>query len=193
MSLTIAATADLHGHLPEIPDCDVFIIAGDITNTPEEIEAWLYGVNCEVIAISGNIEKQEMMKVAKRLPWTWADDARVEIGGYRFYGAPALRGMARRQVPKDTQVLITHVPPYGILDEVKPGTFIGSMPLRLALGSGRLPDLRLHVFGHVHEKAGQTIRRDGRIYANVGHLGRFAPQLFTLSYGSGVASSPSMA
>lgn len=53
-------------------------------------------------------------------------------------------------IPLDTDILITHGPPYGILDEVD-GVNVGCEELRTAVERVKS---RLHVFGHVHEAYG---------------------------------------
>ncbi len=63
-------------------------------------------------------------------------------------------------IPQDTDILVTHGPPYGILDQVKysskakEGKSAGCEELRTAVERIRP---RLHVFGHVHEGYGQTL------------------------------------
>ena len=65
-------------------------------------------------------------------------------------------------IPDDTEVLITHGPPFGIQDQVKysskaqEGKFAGCEELRNAIDH-RLKKLKLHVFGHVHEGYGKVI------------------------------------
>jgi Icc-related predicted phosphoesterase len=61
-------------------------------------------------------------------------------------------------IPSDTDILITHSPPYGLLDEVKDwytGDIrnVGSASLYEELYQGRLKP-KLHVFGHIHEGYG---------------------------------------
>lgn len=91
-------------------------------------------------------------------PWTpWFNDwafngPRVSSGGALF--------MRHKwaQIPDDTNILITHGPPYGVLDLVQyPEQHVGDQEL-----AARLPfltDLRLHVCGHIHE--GYGISEDG--------------------------------
>lgn len=52
-------------------------------------------------------------------------------------------------IPKDTDILITHSPPFGILDNS-----FGSTALRSTVEEIKP---RLHVFGHIHEGSGQTV------------------------------------
>ena len=60
---------------------------------------------------------------------------------------------AYEKIPTDTDILITHTPPYGILDKCKNG-HVGSESLKKQLF--RIKP-RLHVFGHIHECGGQQI------------------------------------
>jgi Icc-related predicted phosphoesterase len=66
-------------------------------------------------------------------------------------------------IPRDIDILITHCPPYGILDEIyaypEPGMKnVGSKSLRNLTTSGDyFPRKRLHVFGHIHAHGGKMI------------------------------------
>jgi Icc-related predicted phosphoesterase len=59
-----------------------------------------------------------------------------------------------RMIPADTEVLITHCPPHGILDEVTHKNWTehtGCEELRRRVEeTARLGSLKLHVFGHIH-------------------------------------------
>ena len=55
-------------------------------------------------------------------------------------------------IPEDTDVLVTHTPPYGILD--RDGSILyGSREL---LGRVRFVRPRMHLFGHIHKSHGTT-------------------------------------
>jgi len=57
-----------------------------------------------------------------------------------------------QQIPEATELLITHCPAHGTLDYVERGEHVGCAPLRNRITA--LPNLKLHVFGHIHEGAG---------------------------------------
>lgn len=57
-------------------------------------------------------------------------------------------------IPEDIDILITHGPPYGILDVNNRGEHCGCMDLREAIFRVKP---KVHVFGHVHEQGGKTI------------------------------------
>jgi Icc-related predicted phosphoesterase len=67
------------------------------------------------------------------------------------------------KIPLDTDILITHGPPSGILDFVDPKNSPGCEDLTLKLKE--LKKLKLHVFGHIHESYGTTVR-DGVQFVN---------------------------
>ncbi len=64
-------------------------------------------------------------------------------------------------IPSDTDILITHTPPYLILDENDEGKPCGSMQLRHQLDTRVFP--KLHFFGHIHEQHGKEaiLKRPG--------------------------------
>lgn len=63
------------------------------------------------------------------------------------------------QIPDDTTVLVTHGPPYGMLDKTARGQHVGCSALATRVAT--LDKLRLHVFGHIH--AGYGTQRVGRV------------------------------
>ena len=84
----------------------------------------------------------------------------VEIEGMNFWGVPMFMEdcMSGKQeqlyaaIPEDTDVLVTHAPPYGILD--RDGSILyGSREL---LERVRVIHPRLHLLGHIHKSYGTT-------------------------------------
>lgn len=72
------------------------------------------------------------------------------------------------KIPEETDVLVTHGPPYGILDVVRrpdgtPKERVGCEDLKNRILEVK-PDL--HIFGHIHHSHGQ-VHQDGVSYYNV--------------------------
>jgi Icc-related predicted phosphoesterase len=78
------------------------------------------------------------------------------------------------KIPNDVDILMTHGPPRGIQDltsgyQGDPPVKAGSGSLANKLEFGHYPNLKLHVFGHIHPAYGQ-IQLGDRIYANCSHV-----------------------
>nr|ACI90332.1 metallophosphoesterase domain containing 1-like protein [Philodina roseola] len=68
------------------------------------------------------------------------------------------------EIPDDTDILLTHGPPYGILDETSRKENVGCRVLRERLEKLRV---KLHVFGHIHEAYGkESDRLSSTIFVN---------------------------
>jgi Icc-related predicted phosphoesterase len=75
-------------------------------------------------------------------------------------------------VPRDTEILLTHTPPYGILDRASRGTHAGCQTLSTTLEE--LGQCRMHVFGHIHEAHGAIIHEGGgRVSVNAAMAGGY--------------------
>lgn len=100
-----------------------------------------------------------------------------EIGGLKFYGAadtPEFCNWAFNRTSDELQdiwskiplvdVVITHGPPYGILDLVPRGELVGCPHLLAELTTRVRP--KLHVCGHIHLNGGQQKTIDGITFCN---------------------------
>ncbi len=65
-------------------------------------------------------------------------------------------------MPNDTDVLITHSPPFGILDKPRTGHSVGCPFLRSRIAQV-VP--KINCFGHVHASAGQ-MELSGTMFVN---------------------------
>ena len=113
----------------------------------------------------------------------YLNDTGCEIAGIRIWGSPIQpwffdwafnrqRGADIRRhwdlIPADTEILITHGPPYGILDEVaRDPRPVGCRDLLHRVRE--LPSLKVHAFGHIHEGYGQ-VRENGTLFLNASVL-----------------------
>lgn len=190
--MRVCAVADLHGHLPDTPPCDLLLLPGDLTwhvSVAGEIE-WLRGPFTEwvaerdarlVVAIAGNHDfSAAKTDVWRELPLTYLQDETIRWEGEVIHGCPWSNrfgnwafmddehGLAdrMRQVPNDTTILMTHGPPHKLGDLVARGEHVGSKAF--ARRAASLKHLKLHVFGHIHEDRGEW--DNGHITANVTYV-----------------------
>jgi Icc-related predicted phosphoesterase len=173
--------SDTHNAHDEIivPDGDILIHAGDATNygTIEEIRAfnrWFKNLpHKHKILVAGNHDWlfEKAPELAQRLlapNIIYLQDSTIEIENLKIYGSPwqpcffdwafnLPRGAALAErwqlIPSDTNVLITHGPAYGILDQNPSGNYCGCEEL-LKFVEKIKP--QLHVFGHIHYSYGVT-------------------------------------
>ncbi|UJR36006.1 hypothetical protein I4U23_028745 [Adineta vaga] len=68
-----------------------------------------------------------------------------------------------KKIPLDTDVLITHGPPYGILDSTRRQEHVGCKALYNRV---QLIKPKLHVFGHIHEAYGKHQDNEKTIFVN---------------------------
>jgi len=146
---------------------------------------WIAG-NHDFFFEEGN---PEYIKDVVKYSGHYLKDESVTIQGLKFYGSPwqpeffdwafnLPRGTALKimwdKIPTDTDVLITHGPPYLILDDIFRKTRTKYDPIDLLPGHVGCADLaeavkrikpKLHVFGHIHEAYGMK-EIDGTTYVN---------------------------
>lgn len=194
--MKIVCISDTHGdhELVNLPQGDVLVHAGDITAHGTEEDAnrfveWFASQPFQhKLFIAGNHDtflEQQPVKFAKLCAaksLLYLNDSGVTINGVRFWGSPItprffdwsfMRDPGSDieehwvKIPLDTQVLITHGPVWGILDEVERSETLkehtGCPSLRDRVAAIQ-PDY--HVFGHIHEGYGE-VKQNGTAFLNV--------------------------
>jgi Icc-related predicted phosphoesterase len=193
-SLTIVLISDtheLHREI-EVPAGDILIHAGDFTMNSRSAEKlidfneWLGEVpHAHRVVIPGNHDSvvEDASRRALITNATLLINASVEIMGLKFWGSPATpllgeafgvvsdtaRAKVYSLIPADTDILVTHGPPYGILDKA-PGSDRHEGCHQLFAAVQTLKPM-LHVFGHVHGAYG-TYRTDDTLFVNAALPGR---------------------
>lgn len=193
--MKIEVISDTHGQhrQVELQGADVLIHCGDITGRGEmrvfeDFCLWLEKLpHKDVIIVAGNHDfnfenvnrgycEQRLREISK-VHYLYNDG--IELGGVKFWGSPntpEFMGWAFMReeeeladiwelIPTDTQVLITHGPPKGILDKSEEGEHCGSVSLRDRLANLNPAQPIVHVFGHIHEDGGKE-----EIHGNVTHI-----------------------
>jgi predicted phosphohydrolase len=171
----LSDTHGLHSEI-DVPEGDILVHAGDFTIRGSVDEVRRFNRFLErlphpsKVVIAGNhehcFEKEGRLARSLITSATYLEDEATTVAGIRFYGSPwqpeflswafnLPRGAPLRarwaRIPDDTDVVITHGPPFGILDWALRGEAVGCVDLL-----ERVEALRpaLHVFGHIHEAAG---------------------------------------
>lgn len=80
-----------------------------------------------------------------------------------------------RLIPDDVDILITHGPPYGILDEVESQVHCTSFHAGSKSLRKRIDQLKIthHFFGHIHEGYGSFHTGDGVLCVNASHVNQW--------------------
>jgi Icc-related predicted phosphoesterase len=169
--LHLSDTHSSHHELPNLPAADILIHSGDVSmaGKPEEVMdfiEWFGGQDYKYkIFIAGNhdfcLDGKALARIQKFLPencfYLYASG--VEIEGIRFWGIPYFMSdefipkkyfAALDSIPSDTDVLITHRPPYEILD------FSGNIHYGCIDLLQKILEIKpeYHLFGHIHDNYG---------------------------------------
>ena len=197
--MDITCISDLHGHYPKLDGGDLLIIAGDLTARDTINEniiffSWLEKQNYKKkILIAGNHDNMIEDGLDLDFPEMGIEylcDSGTEFEGLKIWGSPwtalfhgvnpycrafmiAENLLANKwdEIPQDTDILITHMPPHGILDMTIRNEHVGSQSLVYKIGSMVNPP-KLWVWGHIHEAYGrdQPIRNKPCIMVNASHV-----------------------
>lgn len=173
-----------------IPECDLLIHAGDMTYRGDRHKLLAFDEWCaqlplprdRILVCAGNheltLEKEPWLAQQAFQHCTYLLDESVERDGFKIYASPwqprfndwafnldrgseALR-QAWARIPDDTDVLVTHCPPYGYGDVTR-DVHVGC---ELLLERVRVVRPKLHVCGHVHEGYGLHETDFGTVVVN---------------------------
>lgn len=193
--MIIDAISDLHGYYPKLPGGDLLIIAGDLTARdvgPDYLKffTWIAKANYrKKIVVAGNHDMmiQESRKfIDAIIDFEYLQDSGTEFEGVKIWGSPwtkTFKGINPlctaftlvsdseldekwQRIPEDTDILITHCPPYGICDLIRNRHGIGDICEHVG-SDGLYCQIHriqpaLHFFGHIHEGRGDDmIHRTG--------------------------------
>jgi Icc-related predicted phosphoesterase len=177
----IVSISDTHGQHAKlnVPDGDLLVHAGDfmvfghISKEIIDFNRWLGRLpHPQKVVIAGNhdVMFERYPGAAKELLGNaiYLENSGMTVAGLRIWGSPVqpefnhwafnvARGAAIRRywrmIPEHTDVLVTHGPPFGVLDTSHPATtHLGCEELAKAIEQIR-PGL--HIFGHIHGGHGQ--------------------------------------
>lgn len=180
--LHLSDTHGQHKNLKSLPEADVIVHSGDFTFAGSEEEAYDF-MNwfCNLpykhkIFIAGNHDMcmygaDHFDGLSRNVHYLYNNS--VVIDGIKFYGIPMFMedcmdgnlDVFINNIPDDTDVLITHMPPKGTCDLAN----YGKGPEHR--GNATLAELlkklhpTCHLFGHEHDAYGKTIK-ENVIYSN---------------------------
>jgi Icc-related predicted phosphoesterase len=191
---SIAFIADTHGaHWDiDVPKADILIHAGDclghgnITEV-KDLNTWFGTLPHKFkICVAGNHDWafQESLEACRKILTNciYLHDSSAEVLGLKVYGSPYSprffdwafnldeHELAPKWalIPDDTDILVTHGPPFGILDRTREGRDVGCAHL---LARVQQVKPRIHAFGHIHEGYGMK-KKHGTTFVNASVMTR---------------------
>lgn len=185
----------------KLPKGDIILHSGDFTKFGKDGDAEIFNEWGEelkleykhLICIGGNHEKNIERIGKKRAKdllynWTYLEDEMITIEGINIYGCPwqprfydwafnlprksdQLK-QAWENIPEETNILLTHTPPHHMLDLAQGQNHAGCELLADEINSGRLQNLKYHIFGHIHESYGMSVK-NGITFINAAMCNNF--------------------
>lgn len=193
--MKFVAISDTHGQHSslQLPEGDVLLHAGDVSRRGTQYEIlqfihWFAELPYKhKIFIAGNhdfyLEDAPNTLIQNQLPKDvhYLNDSGILIEGIRIWGSPitpyfhnwAFNRHSGEEIqkhwdliPSNTEILITHGPVYGILDETSRFQKVGCVQLRAKVAAVQP---KFHLFGHIHEAYG-CIVQNGTTFINASVL-----------------------
>lgn len=193
--MKIVAISDTHNRHQNLilPEGDILIHAGDVTEHGEEYQAkdFLEWFSVQPhhykVFISGNhdnyFDKLSAPEINKIIPNNviYLNDHDIKIENIKIWGSAMRLWFSNlacnhkngidvskyfSQIPPDIDILVTHAPVYGILDKTIYGNAGGCVELRDRIRRIRP---RYSIFGHIHEAYGM-LDTEGTTFINASVL-----------------------
>lgn len=198
---TLVCISDTHGEHDSVvlPEGDILVHAGDVTahGTENDLIAfldWFGGRDFRHrLFVAGNHDTFPERSPVRAARWAreagviWLNDSGCELDGLSFWGSPItprfqdwafMRNPGAdieahwALIPEQVDVLVTHGPPHGILDQVeRPGGLLENTGCPSLLATLQRVRPAVHLFGHIHEGHG-LVERAGTSYYNVSTMNR---------------------
>ena len=170
--LHFSDTHGIHRRIKDMPEADVIVHSGDISNNGTEEEVldflnWFIDLSYpNKIFVTGNHDlclwdAEGIEDLPDNLHFL--QDKSITIDGVKFFGLAY--NHSEKLIPASTNIVITHEPPV-MLQEESAGIHWGNSPLRNRI-FGIKP--RYHLFGHAHNGYGVT-KQDGIVFSNAALL-----------------------
>ena len=202
MKVTFLSDTHMRHREIELPGGNILVYAGDcmstgyIRNQLTSFIDWFAEQNyTHKVCIAGNHDRwcedhdSETKEMFKEKGIIYLKDELVEIEGLRIYGTPyqpyfcnwafnikkfeTLKDIFK-MIPEGLDILITHCPPFGILDKSHLPRLYYGYTGEESLGSVELKEVleemivkpNVCVFGHIHGDGGKVVEEDGIKYIN---------------------------
>lgn len=189
--MKICCVSDTHGHLPQIPDCDLLLLAGDYGHSGDH---WWYrdtfapwvsklSTRMKIVGVAGNHDFifERDKHLLPRIDWTYLEDSGIEWRGLNIYGSPwqprffdwafnADEPQLERiwaKIPSNTDILVLHGPPRGYGDFSTYGNEHTGSPSLLKKIEEIKP--KLVVAGHIHSGYGRYMIGE-TVFINAAHV-----------------------
>lgn len=196
--MRLVSTSDTHGYEPELPDGHILIHCGDISIMAGKQDEFMRGIDWlakqphpHKILVPGNHDRwaydftaDARERCAER-GIRLAIDEVLQFDAMQFFCSPWTPNFGKTRAfmhdtgvaewhwsnrwTRECDVLITHGPPFGILDQCP--LPVGCPSLRRAVEKWKP---RLHLFGHVHDRSGGQRREHGTQFANVSYMDAYS-------------------
>ena len=177
----------------EIPECDMVIHSGDATNPRDSIKSliemrefveWFSKLDIKYkIFVAGNHDVciERGLILPSEMDFIYLENTTIEIEGIRIFGSPytpsfgngwafnksrsSLSSFWNSIIPDDTDIIVTHGPPKGILDlAYKDINNIENCGDKALLNRIKEINPILSLFGHIHNN-GENINQGVRTIA----------------------------
>lgn len=185
----VSDTHNMAHLLPPLPEGDILIHCGDATtrSSYQEVYQFVQWIDNQPhkhkLFVPGNHDWMLTRPEGRGVVNTLFKRTKVlvnevvNIEGLVICGVP--EDYYLNVVPNGVDILITHYPPEGILDEIPPHSKFNATPYPEHIGSQLVlrrvleTKPRYHLFGHVHENGGQTETHQGIKFFNCACLDEY--------------------
>lgn len=165
--MRLIAIADIHGKQERINNLvrnvkeyspEIVIVCGDITHfgPGEQTKSLLDQIPVKTLAVHGNVDSDDVLEYIDRSnaenihlrDYLHKDQRFVGLGGDQFSEEDIKKV---KSLLNEKSILVSHLPPYRVLDNAIFGIHAGSREIRQLILEKKP---KLHLCGHIHERPG---------------------------------------